>query len=102
MPSYVCENCGMSEDLCVCHKIDRAEEKVVIKLDEHTGEKTTSINDIESSEEMNTLEKTLNSKLECKGSLKQDHIELQGNHVGQVKDILIKKGYKAENIDVEK
>ncbi|MBI2005205.1 MAG: stress response translation initiation inhibitor YciH, partial [Candidatus Aenigmarchaeota archaeon] len=36
----------------------------------------------------------------CGGTVKEGHIELQGNHKNKAKEILVKLGYSEEQIEI--
>lgn len=92
----------MSEDLCVCTTIERKDEQINVRIDDHSLKKdVTVIEGIKSSEEMRELETSLKNKLGCDGTVKDGRIELQGNQINQIKDILIKEGYEEDNIEIE-
>lgn len=44
--------------------------------------------------------KQLKSRLACGGTVKEGHIQLQGDHKSKVKDILVKMGYSQDQIEV--
>jgi translation initiation factor 1 len=49
---------------------------------------------------MKELTKELKSKLACGGTVKEGHIELQGDHRNRVKEVLIEMGFSQEMIDL--
>jgi translation initiation factor 1 len=48
------------------------------------------------------LAKKLKQKLACGGTYKEGTIELQGDHVSKIKDILVGMGYSPDLIEVAK
>jgi translation initiation factor 1 len=46
------------------------------------------------------LAKTLKQKFACGGTVKNDSIELQGNHAKEVKAELVKQGFSEELIEL--
>ncbi|QOJ78117.1 stress response translation initiation inhibitor YciH [Infirmifilum lucidum] len=51
--------------------------------------------------ELRKIVSELKSKLACGGTIKDDHVELQGDHRHKVKEFLIAKGFSESNILVE-
>ena len=46
------------------------------------------------------IAKDLRQKLACGGTVRDERIELQGNHVSKIKDILMDMGFSEEMIDL--
>ncbi len=60
----------------------------------------TIIEGIESDNiDLKQLTKKLKNKFACGGTFKEGRIELQGNHIGRVKQELIKLGFNSEMIE---
>ncbi len=96
----ICSKCGLPFDLCVCVTIERESEKIVISTEMRRFNKPITIvkGIVENSKD---VAKQLKSKLACGGTIKEGHIELQGNHKSRAKEILIKLGYSDEQIEIE-
>ncbi len=98
----VCKKCGLPKDLCICVSIAKEEAKIRVYLDKRRyGKKITMIEGIEKESDPGKVAKILKSKLACGGTLKEGKIELQGDHRGKVKKILIQNGFDESKIEVE-
>lgn len=94
-----CSKCGLPFDLCACVAIQLEAQK--IKIYTETRKFTKPITIIEGIvENAKDVAKQLKSKLACGGTIKEGHIELQGDHKLRVKELLVKMGYSEEQIEV--
>jgi len=95
----ICSKCGLPFDLCVCITIEREAEKIRISTEVRRFNKPITI--IEGiAENAKDVAKQLKSKLACGGTIKEGHIELQGQHKGRAREILVKLGYSEEQIEI--
>jgi translation initiation factor 1 len=95
----VCSKCGLPVDLCTCRAIEREEEKIKVYIEKRKfGKPITIIEGIK--ENAKEIVSQLKQKLGCGGTFKNNHIELQGDHRIKLKDLLVKLGYKEEQIEI--
>ncbi|MFP4116621.1 MAG: stress response translation initiation inhibitor YciH [Candidatus Aenigmatarchaeota archaeon] len=97
-----CPDCGMPEELCVCDTIAKEEEKIEVRKTRRSyGKELTIVENV--SEDMNPeeLAKKLKKNLACGGTYKEGRIELQGDHLRRIKDILIEEGFPEGKIEIK-
>ena len=100
MNGNLCPKCGLPLDLCTCEVREREEKAVKVYTTTRKFKKpVTIIEGLDKSQGKDIL-KHLKRKLACGGSFKNEHIELQGNHKSQIKDLLVKIGFDADQINI--
>ena len=97
----VCSKCGLPKDLCICETIARESEQIIIKtVKKKFGKIATIVDGIRSKNiNLKDIVKTLKNKLACGGTIKNNEIELQGEHVEKIKQILLKLGFQKDQIE---
>ena len=100
--SQICPVCGLTKDLCVCETIALESQIVKIKtVKRRFGKLTTLIEGIDQkSVNLKEIAKKLKEKFACGGTVKDGVIELQGNHVNQARQELIKLGFDENSIEL--
>jgi len=98
----ICPKCGLKLELCVCESIAKETQLVTVKMVKRRfGKMITLIEGIDNKTvNLKELAKKLKEKLACGGTVKEGAIELQGNHVMQVKQELIKLGFNTDSIKI--
>lgn len=98
--SDVCPKCGLVRDLCVCESIAKEEQRIVVStVKRKFGKLTTIVQGIDTKDiDIKDVAKKLKSKLACGGTVKDNVIELQGEHKHRVVEELIKMGFTRETI----
>ena len=93
--SEICSQCGLPKDLCVCETIAKESQAIIISLEKKKfGKIETVVEGIDSKEiDIKDLAKQLKQKLACGGTVKNNKIELQGDHKLKVKQFLISQGF---------
>ena len=101
--SDICPTCGLPQDLSMCETIAREGQQITIKVVKRRfGKMMTVVEGLSKDVDIKDLSKKLKSKFACGGTAKNGVIELQGSHVSKIKEELIKLGFSAESITVEK
>ncbi|MCD6404054.1 MAG: stress response translation initiation inhibitor YciH [Nanoarchaeota archaeon] len=100
--SDVCPVCGMPKELCICGAITKEQLQIKVRVaKKRYGRLMTIIEGIDpKAVDMKALAKRMKQKFACGGTVKNDTIELQGDHRERVKQILIEEGFPPENIEV--
>lgn len=100
--SQICPKCGLTKDICVCETIALESQFVkVYTVKRRFGKLTTLVEGIDQkSVNLKEIAKKLKEKFACGGTVKDGMIELQGNHITQTKQELIKMGFDEDSIKV--
>ncbi|UCC91757.1 MAG: stress response translation initiation inhibitor YciH [Candidatus Aenigmatarchaeota archaeon] len=97
----ICPNCGLPKDICACETIAKEEEKIkVSSTRKRFGKKVTLIEGISRDVDSKGILKELKTKLACGGTVKDNVIELQGDHRRKIREILVKLGFQSDKIEV--
>ena len=96
----ICPKCGLPTAACVCGEIAKSQQKVVVKTDKRRfGKIITLVSGFDEGVDIKSVAKALKVKRACGGTVKDKIIELQGNHQGFIKPILVEQGFDPEQID---
>ncbi len=99
--SNICHTCGLPNDLCVCQEISKTGQKIKVSVEKRRYRKPYTIVDgFDENADMKNIVKTFKKKLACGGTIKENRIELQGEHKAKVKQILLKMNYSEDQIDI--
>jgi translation initiation factor 1 len=99
--SEVCPNCGLPKELCVCETIAKESEKIrVLEVKKRYGKVSTLVQGMSRDVDTKNVLKELKTRLACGGTMKEGTIELQGKHRDKVKAILVKLGFREDQIEV--
>ncbi len=95
----ICPKCGLPIQACVCSEIGKEEQKIKVESVKRKYGKVITLVSGFVDLDMKQILKDLKQGLACGGTIKNGIIELQGDHKGKVKPILIKKGFQEETIE---
>lgn len=92
-------NFGLPTDSDVFEEIAKSEQHIKVSIDKRRyGKIITLVAGFSKHVDVKAVAKTLKEKLACGGTVKNSIVELQGNHLKQVKPILVKLGFPEESI----
>jgi len=95
----ICPKCGLPIQACMCNEIGKSEQKIKVETVKRTyGKIITLVSGFKNIDTKSIL-KELKQGLACGGTMKNNIIELQGDHKNRVKPILIKLGFEEDSID---
>ncbi|WNY23456.1 hypothetical protein MmiHf6_07630 [Methanimicrococcus hongohii] len=100
MSTGMCSVCGLPEELCICEEVAKEQQRITVKVNRRRyGKEVTIVEGLDPSEiDVHDLATYLKSKFACGGTIRESSIELQGNHLGRMKDVLIQRGFSADQI----
>lgn len=94
----ICPRCGLPLEACICKELEKTKQKIKIeKVKRRFGKVVTTISGIEN--DTKNIAKKLKEEFACGGTVKNNVIELQGDHSKKVKDKLIALGFEEGNIE---
>ena len=96
----ICPKCGLPLQACVCKEIAKTEQKIkVITEKRRYGKIITLVIGLSNDVDMKEIARSLKSELACGGTIKNNQIELQGEHRKKVKPILVRLGFPENAIE---
>lgn len=97
----ICPKCGLPKEACVCETIAKTKQKIKVSaVKKRYGKIVTVIKGIDSKAvNIKNLAKELKQELACGGTIKNEEIELQGDHVRKVKEKLTSLGFSEDSIE---
>ncbi|MEM1988748.1 MAG: stress response translation initiation inhibitor YciH [Candidatus Woesearchaeota archaeon] len=102
----ICEICGLPKDLCVCGSIAKEDVQLKVYAEQRKFRKeVTIIEGLAENKEVDVEEllRFLKKRLGCGGVIRENNvIELQGNHLTNIKKLLIEFGFNERNISLKK
>ncbi len=95
--AVVCEVCGLPKEICVCEELSREQAPLRVRIDTRRyGKAVTVVEGFTPDANVGALAKELKRFVAAGGTVKDGHVELQGDHRQKVVGWLRKKGYTVE------
>jgi len=92
---------GLPKDLGVWESITKEKQKIHAKIiKKKFGKKYTVVEGFSKDVDMKDLVKKLKNKFACGGTAKGSYLELQGDHLKNIRKALVDAGFPPETIDI--
>lgn len=96
----ICPKCGLPKQACVCEEIAKSEQRIQIGTTKKKfGKIVTLVSGMEKGIDIKKVAKDLKAELGCGGTVKDNVIELQGDHTRKIKPILVRLGFSESSIN---
>lgn len=96
----ICPKCGLPIQACVCEGIAKTEQRIKIETDKRRyGKIITLVTGLDKEVNIKNIAKKLKKELACGGTIKNNIIELQGDHRKKVKPVLVELGFPKDTIE---
>lgn len=94
---------GLPKELNIGQSIAKEHQEITVALEKKKfGKKYTVISGIDEKDvDIKHVLKSLKAKFACGGTYKEKIIELQGDHVSRMKDVLVELDFPSEQIRVK-
>ncbi len=99
----LCDVCGLPADFCVCDSLDSEAVRITVKVDQRRYKKSMTIITFEGEikdKKLKSLVKNAKSFFASGGTLKDNVIEIQGDHKNKVREFLRENGFKDSNVTI--
>ena len=94
---------GLPKELGIGESITKESQSITVRtVKRRFGKLMTLIEGFEKEVNLKEIAKKLKSSLACGGTVKENTIELQGNHVKKAKEELVKYGFPKDSISIQR
>ncbi|MEW6069503.1 MAG: translation initiation factor [Candidatus Thermoplasmatota archaeon] len=94
--SEICTLCGLPKELCACEQIAKEQQEIKIYTVERRYQKKVTIIEGIKDMDLNEIAKKLKARCASGGTVKNNAIELQGDHKKKVQEALKEMGLSAK------
>jgi translation initiation factor 1 len=95
----ICPKCGLPLQACVCEEIVKTEQRIHIRTEKKKFGKINTIVSGFQGVDMRNLAKELKQSLACGGTVRDNSVELQGDHTKTIRKVLVRLGFPEESIE---
>jgi len=94
----ICPKCGLPLQACVCEDIAKTEQRIQVQTEKKRFGKVITIVSGFQGVDLKTIAKNLKQELACGGTVKNNTVELQGDHSKSIRKVLIRLGFSEDTI----
>lgn len=95
----ICPKCGLPLQACVCEEIAKNEQRIKVQTEKRKFGKIITVISGFQGIDLKTIAKGLKQELACGGTIKDNKIELQGDHSRRAREALVHLGFSQGTIE---
>ena len=96
----ICPKCGLPIQACVCGDIITTGQEIQVNSEKRKFCKIITLVSGLDGKDLKDIAKKLKNKLACGGTIKNNIIELQGDHKNKIKAALLEIGFNSDQIKI--
>jgi translation initiation factor 1 len=96
----ICPKCGLPIQACVCEEIAKSDQNIEVKIEKKKFGKISTIVTGLKDVDIKDIAKKLKEKLACGGTIKNNEVELQGDHRNKIRQALVEIGFESNKIKI--
>ena len=99
----ICPICSFPKELCICDSLSADEQQIIISNDKRKWGRVVTVITFEGNFDANLKDILKKAKHKCAsgGAVRDNEIELQGDHKLKMKKFLMDQGFPEENILIQ-
>jgi len=96
----ICPKCGLPIQACVCEEIAKSDQNIEVKIEKKKFGKISTIVLGLKDVDIKDIAKKLKEKLACGGTIKNNVVDLQGDHRNKIRQTLVEMGFESNKIKI--
>ena len=96
----ICPKCGLPLQACVCEEIAKTEQRIQVRTEKKKFGKLATLFSGFQGVDLKTVAKGLKQELACGGTVRENAVELQGDHTKNAKKALAKLGFPENTVEI--
>jgi translation initiation factor 1 len=96
----ICPKCGLPLQACVCEDIAKTEQRIQVQTEKKKFGKIVTLFSGFQGVDLKTIARGLKQELACGGTVRENTVELQGDHTKNARRALVKLGFSEDTIKI--